>query len=193
MNEKARGKKVAILATDGFEQSELMEPKRLLEEAGCETTVVSPKSGEIKGWNKKDWGDSVAVDKALDECSPEEFDCLMLPGGVMSPDKLRLEEKAVEFVRTFYDSGKPIGAICHAPWLLIEADVVDGRTVTSWPSLCTDLQNAGAEWVDREVVVDEGLVTSRKPEDIPAFAKKLIEEIGEGAHERSPAVSGVSR
>jgi protease I len=193
MNDKSRGKKVAILATDGFEQSELLEPKRLLEEAGCETTVVSTKSGEIKGWDKKQWGDTVPVDKTLDACSPEDFDCLVLPGGVMNPDKLRTEDRAVEFVRAFFESGKPLGAICHAPWLLVEADVVRGRKVTSWPSLRTDLANAGAEWVDREVCVDEGLVTSRKPEDIPAFARKLIEEIGEGAHDRKAAVSGVSR
>ncbi len=176
------GKRVAILATDGFEQSELLEPKRLLEEAGAQTTVVSLNPGQIKGWNEKDWGQSVAVDKTLDQCSAEEFDALLLPGGVMNPDKLRMEPKAVEFASAFFEAGKPVGAICHGPWLLVEADVVSGRRLTSWPSLQTDLRNAGAKWSDEQVVTDQGLVTSRKPADIPAFAKKLIEEIGEGKH-----------
>lgn len=184
MNGNISGKRVAILATDGFEQSELMEPKRLLEEAGAQTSVVAPQAGEIKGWKDKDWGDAVAVDQTLDQCSCEDFDALLLPGGVMNPDKLRMEPKAVEFVRGFAESGKPIGAICHGPWTLIEADAVKDRKVTSWPSLKSDLTNAGADWVDQEVVTDAGLVTSRKPADIPAFASKLIEEIGEGVHAR---------
>lgn len=187
MNEKVKGKRVAILATDGVEQSELIEPKKILEEAGAVTSVVSNKAGEIKAWNNTDWGKPISVDKTLDQCTPEDFDALVLPGGVMNPDKLRRERKAVAFVQRFFESGKPIGAICHAPWMLIEADVVRGREVTSWPSLEKDLENAGAEWVDREVVVDQSLVTSRKPEDIPAFAKKLIEEIGEGVHARGTA------
>ena len=182
MDRNLNGKRVAILATDGFEQAELIEPKRALEEAGAQTTVVSLKSGEIKGWNEKDWGESIAVDKTIDEISADEFDALMLPGGVMNPDKLRMNEAAVSFARDFIESGRPVGAICHGPWLLAEADVIDGRRMTSWPSLRTDLTNAGATWEDSEVVVDEGLVTSRKPSDIPAFNRKLIEEISEGRH-----------
>lgn len=177
-----QGKRVAILATDGFEQSELMEPKRALEQAGIETQVVSPKSGEIKGWNKTDWGQAVPVDLALSDADCEDFDALVLPGGVMNPDKLRTMPEAVDFVRGFAESGKPIAAICHGPWTLIEAGVVQGRRMTSWPSLQSDLKNAGADWVDEEVVVDNGLVTSRKPDDIPAFNRKMLEEIGEGQH-----------
>jgi protease I len=184
MNRRIDGKKIAILATDGFEQAELLEPKRILEEAGGQTTVVSLEAGQIKGWAEKDWGQSVAVDRTLDQCSAHEFDALVLPGGVINPDKLRMEPKAVQFVRAFFDSGKPIGAICHGPWMLIEADIVRGRTVTSWPSLRTDLRNAGANWVDQPVVTDQGLVTSRKPDDIPMFGTKLIEEISEGVHAR---------
>ncbi|MEA2553546.1 MAG: protease [Fimbriimonadaceae bacterium] len=191
-NGKLSGKKVAILATDGFEQSELFGPKKALEDAGAQTTIVSVKSGEIKGWNHQNWGDTIQVDKTVDEVSAEDFDALMLPGGVMNPDKLRMNEKAVDFVMDFFDDGKPIGAICHAPWLLIEADVVDGKTVTSWPSLRADLENAGANWVDQEVVVDNGMVTSRKPDDIPAFCEKLIEEIAEGIHE-SPGSKAAMR
>ena len=193
MNEKVKGKKVAILATDGFEQAELIKPKELLEEAGAQTTVVSTQAGQIRGWDKKEWGDSVKVDATLAECKPDEFDALLIPGGVINPDKLRTEKSAVEFVKSFYDSGKPIGAICHGPWMLVEAEIVDGRKMTSWPSLSTALTIAGAEWVDQEVVVDEGIVTSRKPEDIPAFARKMIEELAEGKHRRSEHVSGVSR
>ncbi len=189
MDSKISGKKVAILATDGFEQSELLEPKRALEEAGAQTTVVSLKAGQIKGWNETDWGQSVNVDRTVGECSSDEFDALMLPGGVMNPDKLRTDEDAVSFVEGFFEEGKPVGAICHGPWMLAEADVLEGRTVTSWPSLKTDLENAGAHWVDQEVVTDEGLVTSRKPSDIPAFNRKLIEEIGEGAHQAAGNVS----
>ena len=182
MSKNLAGKRVAILATDGFEQSELLEPRKAIEAAGAETVVVSLQSGEIKGWNMSDWGESVRVDKTLDECSAGDFDALMLPGGQINPDKLRMESKAVEFVKAFYESGKPIGAICHGPWLLVEADVVRGRKVTSWPSIQTDLKNAGATWVDEEVVTDRGVVTSRKPDDIPAFSAKLVEEIAEGVH-----------
>jgi deglycase len=177
------GKTIAILATDGFEQSELTEPKRALEQAGATTHVIAPKGGRIRGWQHTDWGDEVAVDRTLEQVNAAEYDALVLPGGQMNPDKLRLEPKAVEFAHAFFAAGKPVGAICHGPWLLVEADVVRGRTVTSWPSIRTDLENAGANWVDREVVVDQGLVTSRKPGDIPAFNAKIIEEFAEGRHE----------
>jgi protease I len=178
-----RGKRVAILATDGVERVELIEPRKALDEAGARTVVVSPRSGTIKGWEHDHWGDAITVDQSLDDARVDAFDALMLPGGVMNPDNLRTNERAVKFVRDFFDAGKPVAAICHAPWMLVEADVVAGRTVTSWPSLRTDLRNAGAEWVDREVVTDQGLVTSRKPQDIPAFSRKMIEEFVEGAHE----------
>jgi protease I len=167
-------KKVLILATDGFEQSELIDPKQALEDAGIDTTVASPEAGEIKGWNHTDWGKSVKVDATLDSVSADDFDALLLPGGQINPDKLRMEEKAVSLVREFAQSGKPVAAICHGPWLLVEADVVRGRTVTSWPSIRTDLRNAGADVVDQEVVVDGNFITSRKPDDIPAFSKALI-------------------
>lgn len=182
MAQSLKGKKVAVLATDGFEQSELLEPKQALEDAGATTTVVSVKPGEIKAWNKQNWGEPIPVDKTVDQVSAEDFDALLLPGGVMNPDRLRTNPDAVDFARQFIEDGKPVGAICHGPWLLVEADCVDGRTMTSWPSLHTDLENAGANWVDEEVVVDNGLVTSRKPGDIPMFSQKLIEEIGEGTH-----------
>jgi protease I len=170
--------KVMILATDGFEQSELMKPKANLEKAGIETTVVSLKSGEIKGWDQKNWGESVKVDMTLDDANPDDFDALLLPGGQMNPDILRMNEQAIETIKAFDSAGKPIAAICHAPWLLAEANIVDGRTVTSWPSIRTDLTNAGADVVDREVVTDGNLITSRKPDDIPAFSKALIEKLG---------------
>jgi protease I len=184
MPQDLNGKTIAILATDGFEQSELTEPKRALEQAGATVHVVAPKSGKIRGWQHTDWGDEVAVDRTLEEANPADYQALVLPGGQMNPDKLRLEPKAVRFAHAFFEAGKPVGAICHGPWLLVEADVVRGRTVTSWPSIRTDLKNAGADWVDREVVVDQGLVTSRKPDDIPAFNAKIIEEFAEGRHER---------
>jgi len=170
-------KKVLILATDGFEQAELTDPKKALEDAGIETTVASPKSGEIKGWDKTDWGDTVKVDATLDEVSADDFDALLLPGGQINPDKLRLEEKVIALVKAFAQSGKPIAAICHGPWLLVEADVVKGKTVTSWPSIRTDLRNAGAQVVDQEVAIDGQFITSRKPDDIPAFSKALIEAV----------------
>lgn len=167
-------KRVMILATDGFEQSELEEPKRRLEEAGLETVVVSPKDGAIKGWDKTDWGREVAVDMPLAEAVDTGFDALLLPGGQINPDKLRMEERAVELVREFVQAGKPVAAICHGPWMLIEADVVKGKTVTSWPSVRTDLTNAGANVVDQEVAQDGLLITSRNPDDIPAFSDALI-------------------
>ena len=170
--------KVMILATDGFEQSELVKPKANLEKAGIETAVVSLRPGSIKGWDKDNWGESVPVDLTLDEASEGDFDALLLPGGQINPDKLRMEESAIELIKDFDSAGKPIAAICHAPWLLAEANLVDGRTVTSWPSIRTDLMNAGADVVDREVVTDGNLITSRKPDDIPAFSKALIEKLG---------------
>jgi protease I len=176
-----KGKSVAILATDGFEQSELTEPRKALDQAGAKTVVIAPKPGFIRGWKNKDWGDEVAVDITVDQAEADDFDALMLPGGVMNPDQLRTNPKAVAFVRSFFDSEKPVAAICHAPIMLIEANVLHDRQVTSWPSLQTDIRNAGGRWTDQEVVVDRGLVTSRKPDDIPAFNRKMIEEIAEGA------------
>jgi protease I len=181
------GKRVAILATDGVEQVELTEPRKALDAAGATTKVVSPKSGSIKGWNHTEWGDPIKVDVTLDNASPDDYDALLLPGGVMNPDHLRMNENAVNFVRAFFEAGKPVAAICHGPWLLVEADVVRGRNVTSWPSLQTDLRNAGANWTDSQVVTDHGLVTSRKPDDIPAFNRKMIEEFAEGVHEEQRA------
>ena len=170
--------KVMILATDGFEQSELMKPKENLENAGIETTIVSLEVGEIKGWDQKDWGKSVKVDMTVADAKADDFDALLLPGGQMNPDILRMNEDAIELIKDFDSAGKPIAAICHAPWLLVEANIVDGKTVTSWPSVRTDLTNAGADVVDREVVTDGNLITSRKPEDIPAFSKALIAKLG---------------
>lgn len=172
------GKKIAILATDGFEQAELTEPKKALEEAGATTEVVSPKSGEIKGWKIKDWGDRVKVDKPLEQARPQDYDALLLPGGVMNPDHLRMDPRAVSFVRDFVATGRPVAAICHGPWTLVEAGAVKGKTFTSWPSVKTDLKNAGANWVDKEVVTDGQFISSRKPDDIPAFNQAFIEAIG---------------
>jgi protease I len=182
-----QGKRIAILATDGFEQSELLEPKKALDDAGATTEVVSPKGGTIRAWAEKNWGKDVPVDRELKNAKPDDYDALLLPGGVMNPDHLRMNPDAVNFVRHFVTSGKPIAAICHGPWTLIEAEGVRGRRITSWPSLKTDLQNAGAEWVDEQVVTDHGLVTSRKPADIPAFVNKMIEEIAEGRHTAAAA------
>lgn len=184
MQHELQNKRVAILVTDGFEQVELTEPKAALEQAGATTHVIAPKSGKVKGWQHTDWGDEIPVDVQLSSARPDDYDALLLPGGVMNPDKLRTSQEAVRFVRSFFEAGKPVAAICHGPWTLIEAGVVQGRTMTSWPSLQTDLRNAGAEWVDREVVTDNGLVTSRKPDDIPAFNRKMIEEFAEGRHAR---------
>jgi protease I len=176
------GKKVAILAADGFEQVEMTQPRAALQEAGADTRIVSPEAGKIQGMHHADKGDTFGVDLALDEAKPEDFDALMIPGGLMNPDTLRSSEKALEFVRHFFREGKPVAAICHAPWVLIDANVIRGRTLTSWPAIKTDVRNAGGNWVDQEVVVDNGLVTSRKPDDIPAFNLKMIEEFGEGRH-----------
>ena len=178
------GKKVAILVEQGFEQVELIKPRKALDKVGAQTKVVSPQEGEVRGWNLKRWGKSVAVDVPLESANPADFDALLLPGGVMSPDRLRMNSKAVEFVKHFFDEGKPVASICHGPWMVVEAGAAKGRTLTSWPSLQTDIRNAGGNWVDQEVVVNKGLVTSRKPEDIRVFNKKMIEEIAEGEHTR---------
>jgi protease I len=187
MSDKLNNKRIAILATDGFEYVELTEPRKALEEAGAKTEVVSPKQGKIKGWNHTDWGDSVSVDVPLQSANPNQYDALLLPGGVMNPDHLRMEPGAVQFVKAFFEAHKPVAAICHGPWMLVEAGVVRGRKLTSWPSLKTDIRNAGGEWTDQEVVTDQGLVTSRKPADIPAFNKKIIEEFAEGKHQAQHA------
>lgn len=172
-------KRVLIVATDGFEQSELEGPKKALEDAGIETVVASLKAGSITGWKDKNWGDAVAVNITLDEVDANDYDALLLPGGQMNPDILRMDDRAVDIVNDFDDLDKPIAAICHGPWLLVEADIVDGRTVTGWPSIHTDLGNAGADVVDEEVAIDGNLITSRKPEDIPAFSKALIEMLAD--------------
>jgi protease I len=184
MADELKGKKIAFLAADMFEQVELEEPWKALEQAGAELELVSLKDGEIQGFNHYDKAGSFKVDKSAEEASANDYDALVLPGGVGNPDNLRQDENAVQFVRDFFEQGKPVGAICHAPWTLIEAGVVRDRTLTSFPSLQTDLRNAGANWVDEEVHVDQGLVTSRKPDDIPAFNKKLIEEFAEGKHQQ---------
>lgn len=175
-------RKVAILATNGFEQSELEHPLKALRDAGATVHVIAPEGGEIRGWDGDDWGQKVKVDHTLDAVKSADYDALMLPGGQINPDILRLNKDAVSFVRAFWDAKKPIGAICHAPWLLIEAGVIDGRNVTSYPSIRTDVENAGGKWEDSEVVCDQALVTSRNPDDLPAFCAKLIEEIAEGTH-----------
>jgi protease I len=181
---KLKGKRVAIVAADMVERVELIEPRKALQEAGAETELISLEPGEIKTFNHFDPAESEKVDKAVEEVDASDYDALMIPGGVGNPDQLRGDENMVAFVRDFFEQGKPVAAICHAPWVLIDAGVVRGRTVTSWPTVGTDLRNAGASWVDQEVVVDGGLVTSRKPDDIPAFNKKMIEEFAEGMHAR---------
>jgi protease I len=177
-------RKVAILTEEGFEQVELTSPKAALESAGAKVDVVSPRSGKIKAWDKTNWGIEVEVDKQLNMVSPDDYDALVLPGGVLNPDKLRQNKEAVAFVSAFLDEGKPVAAICHGPQMLIETGMIGGRTLTSYPSLEIDLKNAGAHWIDQEVVVDHGLVTSRTPADLDAFNRKAIEEIGEGARHR---------
>jgi protease I len=189
MGQDLNGLKVAILATDGFEQSELFKPKEALENAGAEVSIVSLKTGEIKGWNEKNWGDPITVDLTVDQAQADDFDALHLPGGVMNPDKLRINEDAVNFVKDFFAAGKPVSAICHAPWTLIEAEEVEGKTLTSYQSIRTDLENAGAKWVDQEVVVDGLLVTSRKPDDLPAFNEKIIEVFSQTSAKTKEATS----
>ena len=176
------GKRVAILVAEGFEQSEMVGPRKALQEAGADTAIVSPMQDEVQGWNHFDKAERFHVDVPVEQASVDDFDALLLPGGVANPDQLRMNPKAVQFAKGFFEAGKPIGVICHGPWTLIEAGVVKGRTMTSWPSLRTDLQNAGAKWVDQEVVVDRGLVSSRNPKDIPAFNRKIVEEFAEGSH-----------
>ncbi len=181
------GKKIAILATHGFEQSELEVPQQRLKQAGATVDVVSPETGQIRGWDMKDWGHPVKVDRALDSAKPDDYDAIVLPGGQINPDLLRVNEKALKFIRAFYDQGKIVAAVCHAPWLLIETGIIRGRRATSYHSIKTDVKNAGAKWEDAQVVVDEGIITSRNPKDLEAFSAKIIEEVGEGRHHRRAA------
>lgn len=191
-DQSLQGKTIAILASDGVEQVELTKPRTALEQAGANVELISIQDGQIQGMNHIDKGETFPVDHTVDEVNAESYDGLMLPGGAVNPDNLRQNEQAVRFVREFYDTGKPIAAICHAPWLLVEADIARDLTITSWPSLKTDVRNAGGTWVDQEVVTDQGVVTSRKPDDIPAFSKKMVEEFQEGRHERSQSLAGQS-
>lgn len=183
MAQELKGKKVAILVTNGFEQVELIEPRKALDVAGADTKVISPEKGKVRGWDHKEWGLEIPVDVELNSANPDDYDALLLPGGVMNPDRLRMDQKAVRFVKSFFEAGKPVASICHGPWMLVEAGVVRGRKLTSYPSIKTDIKNAGGDWRDEEVVVDRGLVTSRKPDDIPAFNDKMIEEFQEGKHQ----------
>ena len=183
-NDILKGLNVAILVTDGFEQVELVEPRKALDEAGAETSMVSPKSGRVRVWKFTDWGDELPVDLSLDQAKPQDFDALLLPGGVINPDALRILPNAVAFAKAFFDAGKPVAAICHGPWTVIETGAAHGRRIASWPSLKTDLRNAGAEWVDQPVVTDGNLVSSRKPDDIPAFNRGII-DLFSGAREQS--------
>jgi protease I len=185
--DKLQGKRVAFLATDMVEQVELTEPWKAVEDEGGTPELVSLEEGEIQGFNHYDKADTFKVDRTVEEARADDYDALVIPGGVGNPDTMRLDENAVQLVRDFFEQGKPVGVICHGPWMLVEAGVVRGRKVTSWPSLQTDIRNAGGDWVDQEVVVDEGLVTSRKPDDLPAFNEKIVEEFCEGRHERQAA------
>jgi len=192
MPNQLNGKRIAILATDGVEQVEMTEPRKALDAAGAKTELVSPAKGQLQAWQHLEKGDKFPVDVQLDAADPNNYDALVLPGGVANPDQLRTMPKAVQFVKSFFEQDKPVAAICHAPWMLVEADVVRGKTVTSWPSLHTDLKNAGAKWVDREVVEDDNLVTSRKPDDLPAFNKKIVELFSQGT-QREPQHVGPAR
>jgi protease I len=178
--ENLKGLRIAILVEDGFEWIELAEPRRALDEAGATTQIVSPRPEKVRSWKETDWADELPVDVALDRALPHTFDALLLPGGVMNPDRLRTQPKAVAFVRSFFDNDRPVAAICHGPWMVIEAGAARGRKIASWPSLKTDLRNSGAEWVDREVVIDRNLVTSRNPDDLPAFTRAMLERFSEG-------------
>jgi protease I len=191
--QKLEGLRVAILATDGFEQSELLEPRRALDAAGAITEVVSPRLQPIKGWNHHEWGLSVEVDQKLDQANPDSYDALVLPGGVMNPDALRMQPQAVAFVRSFFEADKPVAAICHGPWTVVESGFAEDYRMTSWPSLRTDIQNAGGEWVDEEVVVDNNLVTSRKPADLPAFNREMIGLFGTYQARRRPATASTHK
>lgn len=182
MAEQLKNRKIAIVVEKGFEQVELEEPRKALQQAGAKTEIVSPVKGKVKAWNFQDWGEEFPVDKQIEQARAQDYDGLLLPGGVMNPDKLRRNEDVLNFVRAFFEAGKPVAVICHGPWTLIDAGVARGRKITSWPTLQMDLKNAGADWVDQEVVVDNGLVSSRKPDDIPAFNKKMIEQFAEGLH-----------
>jgi protease I len=191
MADKLEGKRIAfVVAPEGAEQVELTEPWKAVEEAGGTPELISTDSGQIQAFNHLDKGDTFQVDHTVDEASPKEYDALVLPGGVANPDFLRMDDGAVAFIRSFFEEGKPVGVICHGPWTLVEADVLRGRKITSWPSLQTDIRNAGGTWVDEEVVVDEGLVSSRKPDDLPAFCSKIVEEFCEGVHEGQPQSVG---
>jgi len=184
VHETLKGMKVAILVTDGFEQVELADPRKALDQAGAETRIVSPRHEHVRAWDFTNWGDEFLVDLALDRARPDDFDALLLPGGVMNPDTLRMIPNAVAFVQAFFDAGKPVASICHGPWTVIEAGSARGRRIASWPSLKTDLRNAGAEWMDQEVVVDGNLVTSRQPDDIPAFNREMI-KVFSRSHEQA--------
>jgi protease I len=190
VNQTLNGLKIAILVAEDFEQTEMVKPRQALDEAGAETMIVSPAEGQAQGWNHFDKADKFPVDTPLDQADANDFDALLLPCGVANPDQLRMIPKAVQFVRSFFDAGKPVAVICHGPWTLIEAGVVKGRTITSWPSLKPDLINAGANWIDQEVVTDNGLVSSRKPDDIPAFNRKMVEEFAEGGRSPRRATGG---
>ena len=185
--ENLKGLKVAILITEGFEEVEMLKPRQALDEAGAETQIVSPKNSKVRAWNMTDWGKEYPVDVALDDAIAGDFQALVLPGGVMNPDKLRMEPKAVAFVKAFFDAGKPVAVICHGPWTVIEAGAASGKRITSWPSLKTDLRNAGARWVDEEVVVDGNLISSRKPDDIPAFNREMIKLFARARAQVRPA------
>jgi protease I len=187
VGDKLQGKRVAFLATDMVEQVELTEPWKAVESEGATPELISLEEGEIQGFNHYDKADTFKVDRTVEEARADDYDALVVPGGVGNPDTMRMDENAVELVRRFFEQGKPVGVICHGPWMLVEAGVVRGRTVTSWPSLRTDIRNAGGNWVDKEVVVEDGLVTSRKPDDLPAFTKKIVEEFAEGRHEKQAA------
>jgi protease I len=193
MSDRLRGKKIAFLmANEGVEQVELTEPLKAVREAGAEAELLAPEAGEIQAFSHLDKGDTFEADRAVGDADPSEYDCLVLPGGVANPDQLRTKDEALEFVRGFFAAGKPVGVICHGPWTLINAGVAEGRTLTSWPSLQTDLRNAGANWVDEEVHVDQGLVSSRKPDDLEAFTAKIVEEFAEGVHEGQRTKASVS-
>lgn len=185
--ENLKGKKVAILVTDGFEQVELVKPREALEQAGAKTQIVSPKDGKVRGWKHIEWGDELPVDVTLDQARADDFDALLLPGGVINPDKLRMEPKAVSFVKSFFDANKPVAAICHGPWTIVEAGAAKGRRIASWPSLKTDIRNAGGEWVDSEAVTDGNLVSARKPDDIPAFNRAMIQLFSQPGQRVRPA------